>query len=217
MPRRLTLLLCLLSATAVGQSRYVSDELVITLRTGPSTSNQIITNLRSGDSVEVLEADAELGYSRVRVADGAEGWVLTRYLTAEPIAREELASSRDALAEARVQVEVLQAQVETLSEALETTSQQLSDADAANASMNTELAEIRDASANAVAMRDSNTDLRRSLLEHEQQLELLAQENRALRDGAVREWFVVGAGVLFGGIIIGLVLPSLRRKRRSEW
>jgi SH3 domain protein len=32
-----------------------------------------------------------------------------------------------------------------------------------------------------------------------------------------QSWFLVGAGVLFGGVVIGLIAPSLRRKRRSDW
>lgn len=207
----------LLASAATGQSLYVTDELVITVRTGPSTGNAIVTNLRSGDLVEVLEADADSGYSRVRAGDGSEGWALSRFLTEQAIARDQLPARETALAEARDQLVELEQQVATLSEGLDTTTQRLEDADAANASMNAELVTIRNASANALTLRDSNTNLRRSLNERDQQLEELALENRAMRNSATREWFVVGAGVLLGGIVIGLILPSLRRKRRSEW
>ena len=40
---------------------------------------------------------------------------------------------------------------------------------------------------------------------------------RALAGRNSQNWFIVGAAVLFGGIVIGLVAPSLRRKRRSDW
>ena len=83
----------LLTAAAAAQSLYVSDELVITLRTGPSTGNAIVTNLRSGDLVEVLEVDADSGYSRVRAGDGSEGWALSRFLTEQMIARHQLAAT----------------------------------------------------------------------------------------------------------------------------
>ena len=42
-------------------------------------------------------------------------------------------------------------------------------------------------------------------------------ENAALGGRSSQNWFIVGAGVLFGGIVIGLIAPSLRRKRRSDW
>jgi len=41
--------------------------------------------------------------------------------------------------------------------------------------------------------------------------------NGALSSRSRQNWFIVGAGVLSGGIVIGLIAPSLRRKRRSDW
>ena len=207
----------LFGSAATGQNLYVSDELVITMRTGPSISNAIVTNLRSGEGVEVLSVDADTGYSQVRANDGSEGWVLTRFLTEQPVARDRLAAGEREVTEARARLADLEQQVASLSERLEATAQRLEEADAANASMNAELVSIREASANALTMRDANTNLRRSLNERELQLDELALENQSLRSSAIREWFVVGAGVLLAGIVIGLILPSLRRKRRSEW
>jgi uncharacterized protein YgiM (DUF1202 family) len=57
------------------ESAWVSDEFEITLRSGPSTSNAIELMLKSGTELEVLERDAETGYSRVRTGGGTEGWV----------------------------------------------------------------------------------------------------------------------------------------------
>ena len=72
--RMCLLLVMLISGTALGQTRYVSDQLEVTLRTGPSTRNAIVRILTSGAQVEVLESDAESGYSRVQ-AGQSEGWV----------------------------------------------------------------------------------------------------------------------------------------------
>ena len=80
-----------LSATTVSaEPAWVSDQFEITLRSGPSTSNAIQLMVDSGTRLEVLERDAESGYSRVQTQGGTEGWVLTRYLMNEPSAREQL-------------------------------------------------------------------------------------------------------------------------------
>ncbi len=100
--QRLSVTLLLFAvAVAHGQTRYVSDDLVITLRSGPSTQNAIIDNLNSGDAVDILEEEDDSGYSRVRVrASGAEGWVLSRYLSTERAAGDRLTEAESELAAA---------------------------------------------------------------------------------------------------------------------
>ena len=81
-----------MAAPATAESVWVTDQFEITLRSGPSTSNAIQLMLSSGTELEVLERDAETGYTRVRTQGGTEGWVLTRYLMNEASAREQLAT-----------------------------------------------------------------------------------------------------------------------------
>lgn len=80
----------LMTVTGHAESRWVTDQFEITLRTGPSTSNAIQLMVSSGTELEVLERDADSGYTKVRTSGGTEGWVLTRYLMPEPSAREQL-------------------------------------------------------------------------------------------------------------------------------
>ena len=76
-----TICLCICCALpAQAQTRYVSDKLVITFRTGPGNQFNIVRNLTSGNRVEVLEELADEGYTHVRLPDGSEGYVLTQYL-----------------------------------------------------------------------------------------------------------------------------------------
>ena len=62
---------------AFAQSAWVTDQFEITLRSGPSTSNAIQLMVGSGMRLDVLERDADSGYTRVRTPGGTEGWVLT--------------------------------------------------------------------------------------------------------------------------------------------
>ena len=81
-------------AYAQVETRYVTDQLEITMRSGTSTQNSIVRMLRSGTAIEVIETDDESGYSRVRMSSGTEGWVLTRFLMTEPSSREQLVTLR---------------------------------------------------------------------------------------------------------------------------
>jgi SH3 domain protein len=209
---------CLLFAVAAhGQTRYVSDKLSVELRRGPSTEYLILRNLDSGAAVEVLEQNGE-GYSRVRVPDqGTEGWVLTRFLSNETSARDRLAVAERSLSNARGRVTELEQQAAALTSELSKTKTELEQTRANHGEVSQELASIKTAAANVVEIRDQNESLRQKVTDRERQVEQLTAENAALSGRSSQNWFIVGAGVLLGGIVIGLVAPSLRRKRRSDW
>jgi SH3 domain protein len=211
-------LACLLfAAAAQSQTRYVTDKLSVELRRGPSTEYLIIRSLEAGEMVEVLEQTAQ-GYSRVRVPDqDSEGWILTRFLSSETSARDRLAVAERSLSNARSRVAELEQQVASLSTDIGGTKAELEQSRASHEHMSQELSSIKTASANAIEIRDQNESLRQKLVERERQVEQLSTENSVLAGRNNQSWFLVGAGVLFGGVVIGLIAPSLRRKRRSDW
>lgn len=208
----------LISVSAFGQTRYISDSIPITLRSGPSLENRIVRNLSAGARVEVLGVDEASGYSQIRlVSDGTEGWVLTRYLQSEPIARERLAAAERNLNAARERAQELESQVAALTDELTRTREELETTRTAHKDASAELQDIRSVSSNALAVRDQNEQLRRRVVEAEERINRLAMENTELASDSRQSWFLVGAGVLFGGILIGLVAPNFKRKKRSSW
>lgn len=70
-----------LPLAAQAKTVYVSDELVITMRSGKGSGFRIIDNLERGTRLEVLEEDGS--YTKVRTPAGKEGWVLSRYITTD--------------------------------------------------------------------------------------------------------------------------------------
>jgi SH3 domain protein len=203
---------------AQAQTRYVSDRTIVELRRGPSTEYLIVRNLEAGERVEILEQNEAEGYSRVRVADqGTEGWILTRFLTAEPIARERLAAAERNLTAARERVAELEAASSELAGALDTTRAELDQTRSDHGSASRELADIRMAAANVVDIRDRNERLEEQLTQRNAEVERLTVDNSRLARRNDQNWFIVGAAVLLAGIVIGLVAPTLRRKRRSDW
>jgi SH3 domain protein len=203
---------------AEAQTRYVTDRTIVELRRGPSTEYLILRNLEAGERVDVLEQVEDSGYSRVRVADqGTEGWILTRFLTAEPIARDRLAAAERNLAAARQRVTALETQTAELSRDLAATRTELTEARSNHGTVSKELADLRTAAANVVEIREQNARLQQRLAERDSEVETLTADNARLAGRSSQNWFVVGAAVLLAGIVIGLVAPTLRRKRRSDW
>ncbi len=64
------------------KTMYVRDWIVINIRSSPSDSSLTVAFANTEDPLEVLEQSA--GWSKVRVADGKEGWVGSRFLTDRP-------------------------------------------------------------------------------------------------------------------------------------
>ena len=210
--------LSLVAGVAAGETRYVSDNLVVELRRGPSTEYLIMRGLQAGQAVEVLEQDAEKGYTRVRALDkGTEGWVLTRFLSDEPAAKDRLAVAQRDLATARDRISDLEAANTKLQDDLTATRSELADLKSDHEQVSTQYADLQKSAANVVEIRDQNTSLRQRLIDRERQVDELTTNNRSLASRSNQNWFIVGAGVLLGGIVVGLVAPSLRRKRRSDW
>lgn len=55
----------------------------VNVRSGPSTGSEVLRVAAAGDEVQLIEERE--GWSRITWADGAEGWVASRFL--EPLAR----------------------------------------------------------------------------------------------------------------------------------
>ena len=217
--RRLGLpVLWLLALSAEAQTRYVSDEVVITFRRGPGTEYAITRNLTSGDSVEVLEERAEEeGYARVRLPDGTEGWVLARYLQDEPTAALRLEAATRELTRSDRDAAALEAEVARLTGELEQTQGALEETLGRSEGLEAELGDVRSASASALETRSRNESLSLEVSDLTEQLRNAEAQASQLQSRNRQSWFIVGAAVLFGGIVIGLVAPSLRRSRRSSW
>jgi SH3 domain protein len=204
-------------SAASAESAWVSDEFEITLRSGPSTSNAIELMLGSGTELEVLERDAESGYSRVRTGGGTEGWVLTRYLMNEPAAREQLARLTSQLTNEASRGSSLNAQLGAIRSEHDTATKRIETLEREKSRLEEELAEIQRTAANVLAINNQNKQLREELAAEEIRVATLEQENRELSGQTTRYWFMSGALVLVVGMVLGLWLPRIRWQRRSRY
>ncbi len=207
----------LVTGTALAETRYVSDNLEITMRSGKGTSYGITRMLRSGTPVDVLEEDEETGYTHVRVKGGKEGWVLTRFLMKGQAARDRLAAAEKNLAELELENRRMETSMAALTEEKAALQKELSALDGQARNVSQELSEIKRTASSALAIDSENKDLKGRVVSLERQLQTLQQENEGLRDRTARDWFMVGAGVVLLGIIVGLIIPRIRWRKKSSW
>jgi SH3 domain protein len=210
-------LLALAASAADAQTRYVSDRLEITLRTGTSTQHAIVRMLPSGARLQAMETDDATGYTRVRTADGTEGWVLSRYLMERPAAREQLEAAIGRAETLTARVAELTAQVEVLRGERDSLDAERGGLGAETEELRAELERIRRVSASALELDQVNRELRTRLAAAEQAGDGLRMEVAELKRNTQRDWFLAGAGVLVLGLVLGLVIPRLKFGRRSRW
>lgn len=192
------------------QTRYVSDRMEITLRSGPGTQFKILELLTSGQAVQVLDAGPE--WSRVRVGQDAEGWVLNRYLMDQPTARiqlERMERRHRTLTERAAALEAENAQLKArntqLSEALaaeEKESEQLRQSYEQLKADSAEFLSLQERYQKNAAALESRTE---RISQLEESLATL-ERNHAIR------WFLAGGGLLLVGFLVGV----RSRKKRSR-
>lgn len=200
-----------------GETLYVTDQLSIHLRTGESNAHRILRMLPSGTPVELVRSNKETGYSLVRVKE-QEGYVLTNQLLNEPATREQLTVLKERLAELQKAPDQLGGRLAQLQQDYTALQAAHDEMKRAKQQLEQELESIHRVSTDAVRIANERAELRQTVATLTRRVEDLKQENQDLSNQTSQNWFLIGAGVLGGGILLGLLLPHLRfQRRKTSW
>jgi SH3 domain protein len=214
------LLICsilILPQLSLAETRYVTDSFKITMRSGESTSHKILRMLDSGMALDVLSVNPDSGYTKVR-AGASVGYVLSRQLMRQPSARSQLASMQKEIDALKAAPGELRSNLANLQKQHRELNQAHNELQTIKDKQEQELQSIQRTASNAIRISNERNELRKQVADLTREVEDLKQENRDLSNEATREWFLIGAGVIIAGILIGLILPHLRfQRRRSSW
>ena len=106
------------------------------------------------------------------------------------------------------QLVAVQGNLETLQKSHDTTLQE-------KEKLDKELETIRRTASDAIRISNERNELRKLVAQLTHQVEELKQDNRELSNNSNQKWFMIGAGIIILGIVIGLILPHLRFQRRK--
>ena len=181
--------LCLTGQVSQAEKAYVTDSFEITLRSGPSVQNKIISLIRSNQPLEILESQENWSHVRLleREQGDTEGWVLSRYLVTRlpwKIQAESLKQENSQLKEKVGHIEKEWGEV---------------------ARKEQDLSKVKQ------AYEDTNAKLEAS----QKAVQKLTRENEHLRSSERNKWFGMGALVLLSGLMIGSVIGRQEKKRKS--
>jgi SH3 domain protein len=210
-------LFLLLPCLLLAETRYVTDVAKITLRTGESTSHRILKILDSGTPVEVLGDNKKTGYTKVRYEDTV-GYMLTNKLMDHPTAREQLVTLENEIKELKAEPGEMRQRLTELQQQYKELLAAHEELLAIKQRQEQELQSIQRTASNAIRISNERNELRQQVANLTRTVADLQQQNQDLSNDATRNWFLIGAGVIIAGILIGLILPHLRfQRRRDSW
>lgn len=211
-----SLLLFSAVAPAFAQTVYVDDTLYAPIRSGEGTQFRILhSGVRSGTPLELIER-SDSGYSRVRTPDGVEGWMVTRYLTETPIARERLETANRQLAEAKETVSTLQSELESVTEERDALRDSESNLESRSGRLSEELREIKEVAADSLNLNRRNEELRDENQKLRNELEVLTAEKERLEANTDSDFMLLSAGLVLLGVILALIVPALKPTRKND-
>jgi SH3 domain protein len=215
-PTLIALILCIaIPAPAVSATAYVTDQHGFNLRAGEGTRYRIISELKSGTALDVVSENQRTGYSKVRLSDGTEGYILSRYLQQEPTAALKLRKATARLTQLEQSPSALALMLDQtrteLAELKRKNKSNLAELVAAKA----ELKAIRAASKDTVGLMNEHKTLARRVNYLEQLTSQLQQVHAALLSDRRHRWMALGAGVFSIGVLLGAILPRVLPRSNS--
>ena len=204
-------------ALHAAEVKYVTDIFEVTMRSGTSTSNNIVRLLKSGQAVTVLEEDLASKYSLVETDSGKQGYVLSRFLMDVPAAKQTLEELKSSFAQQRL---VVDEQKSEIAETKQKLGQEKSDNKALKSTLRAseqELTEVRTAAQDTLNILDQNKRLQTVVDELREEKAQLSDINAELSDSTQLDWFVRGGAVSLIAFIIGIIVTRIRWKKQDSW
>ncbi len=207
------------SVTARAETVYIRDMIYVPLRGGQSNEHRILhQGIRSGTILERSEVNEETGFSRVTTPDGLEGWIQNQYLVTEPIAKDQLRDLQAQFANLQMDYETAEQYLETEIQTATAAKETIATLESERAALSKELSRITELAANVIDIDQQNAALQTEISTLNQQIDDLVTVNSNLRETANQTWYMIGAGTIFLGLILGFWAGrQLYTRRDSGW
>jgi len=198
--------------------RYVSDELKIPLRSGASEGHRIIKFIRSGTALIVLERSEDDKYSHVEISDGKSGWVLNKDTMDVPSGRHRLAAANEMLSKSKQKIKQLNSTIAELKSEIKQLKNEKGVLQNERTNLSNSLEDLKIITANPQALVKKNKQLKKELSKVRKNEAMLEEDNQQLRNNVTQEWFLIGAAVSIGSLLLGLILTRINwRHKRDSW
>ena len=191
---------------------YITDQLDLPIRSDKNFGNNIIRLLPSGTELSLLQS-TEDGWAQIQF-DDTIGWIKSFYLSPDPSAREKLKKATRANNSNKLLITKLISEKEVLEKQLFLIKKENSELVIQSSKSQAEKEHIEQIYQDALKLEHENEKLIQAKLQLKAELQLAENNTQIQKDTSSRNWFIVGAIVLFFGMMIGFIIPGLLNRKR---
>lgn len=179
--------------------KYITDNISVYLRRGPSTNYGLIGSLKSGDKVTIIDKSDDGSFTKIRDEKNRLAWIESELLTNTPSAKERLP--------------LLEEQINTLNEKIINLDQEK------QTLINDYNEQLKTAQSKISQLESSKNELEQDLNQKNLQIESLNKEIDENSQNLMLKWFTRGGMVAGAGLLLGLLLPFIfpRRRKKDRW
>ncbi|MDP6103459.1 MAG: TIGR04211 family SH3 domain-containing protein [Gammaproteobacteria bacterium] len=203
------------SAVSAESFVFITDTVDLPMRSQSKIANNpsnIIRMLPSGTKLEFLST-TETGWTQVKFENDT-GWIISRYLTNKEPAMVQLKKlkrthtanklliTKQKLTNKKMQEEIKELKVSNTKLSIQSSKSQA------------EKEHIEQVYKDALKIEHLNEKLNSEIMQLKTEIQLLRNNDTAAKEASSRNWFIVGAIILFIGILIGVIFPKLTNQRR---
>lgn len=201
--------------SAQAETVYVSDIQFVAIREGLSNDTRATERgIKSGTPLTVLQRRND--YVKVRTPDGNEGWLPNYFISEDRVSRDQLVYLQNQLTQAK---EAKVDAQDVLQETKDTNSELISSVESLTSQKQALEQQLMDVSVLAQQAKEivsANQESDYKIKSLQQQVDTLTMQNEELSSSIEQRWFLIGAGTLIAGGILGLLFPMTRKKKISS-
>ena len=198
------------ASTAWAETAYISENIRLPVRQEPGNNKKIISIAMTGDQIEILQKGPD--WSKIQLADGKQGWAMTRFLTAQVPCSAQLRDLQKKYADMQSNA------AGTASEGTDMLKQENQKLAAEQQNCTKEYQAIsekyetlKNDAADVVKLRTSYEGALSKVSEQAKKIELLEATAGKSTFAENFRWFLAGGGVFLAGYLVG----SISRKKRA--
>ena len=203
--------------SANAETVYVADDQNLSLRNAASIYAKALKLLPTGTPLTLIDKQSKGDFIHVRLIDGTEGYIKSRYTKKQPPAIDPKDASSKTIALLQSDNAALRTELNALKDSLTPGSSLEKSLATERDQLAHELNELKKTAASSFQLKNERDELQERVVNVERDLQQFKLENQALKDTASQDWFLYGGVLSLVGVLLGFILPKLGWRRKSSW